>query len=139
MLTACRSGEVRLSTWDEIDLNAATWTIPAERMKNGLHHKVPLTGDALDVLYKAKDLDVGTGVVFPSVHGKAMADNTISKLLRDNGIGTTVHGVRSSFRDWAAECTSVPREIAEHALAHVEGSESELAYRRTDYFDKRRA
>ena len=137
-LTACRSGEARLATWDEIDLDAATWTIPAERMKNGLQHRVPLSRGALDVLRKAKELEDGTGLVFPSVRGKPMTDATISKLLRCNNIGTTPHGLRSAFRDWAAECSDVPREIAEHALAHVEGSASELAYRRTDYFDRRR-
>ena len=137
-LTACRSGEARLATWDELDLDAATWTIPASKMKNGLEHRVPLSNAALDVLRKAKELGDGTGLVFPSVRGKLMSDSTVSKLLRDHSMQTTPHGLRSAFRDWAAECSNEPREIAEYALAHVEGSAAELAYRRTDYFDRRR-
>ena len=107
-------------------------------MKNGLEHKVPLSEAALDVLDRAQEYSDGSGLVFPSERGKPMSDNTISKLLRDNQIATTPHGLRSSFRDWAAECTDVPREIAEFALAHVVGEANELAYRRTDYFERRR-
>ena len=119
-------------------MDTTTWTVPAERMKNGLQHRVPLSGAALEVLSKARDLGNDTGLIFPSVRGKAMSDNAISKLLRENGIQTTPHGLRSAFRDWAAELSDVPREIAEFALAHIEGSSAELSYRRTDYFDKRR-
>ncbi len=136
--TACRSGEARLATWDEFDLNAATWTIPASKMKNGLEHRVPLSCAALDVLHQARELSDGAGLVFPSARGKLMSDSTVSKLLRENDIQSTPHGLRSAFRDWAAECSDQPREIAEYALAHVEGSAAELAYRRTDYFDRRR-
>ena len=93
---------------------------------------------ALDVLTRARHLSAGDGLVFPSERGKTMSDSTLSKLLRKNGIATTPHGLRSSFRDWAAERSDVPREIAEFALGHVEGSAAELAYRRTDYFDRRR-
>ena len=103
-----------------------------------MEHRIPLSGVAVDVLTRARQLDAGSGLVFPGERGKVMSDNTISKLLRQNGIATTPHGLRSSFRDWAAECSDVPREIAELALAHVEGSGAELAYRRTDYFDRRR-
>lgn len=138
-LTATRSGEARLALWDEFDLGALTWTIPALRMKNGLEHRVPLTPAVVDVLSKAQELRGESGLVFPSVQGKPMSDSTLSKLLRENNIPTTPHGVRSAFRDWAAECSEVPREIAEFALAHVEGSAAELAYRRTDYFERRRA
>ncbi len=137
-LTAARSGEARLATWDEIDLNSATWTIPAARMKNGLEHRVPLSGAARDVLCKAQEWSNIDRLIFPSPRGKAMTDSTLSKLLRENDIGCVPHGLRSSFRDWAAECSDVPREIAEHALAHTVGSASELAYRRTDYFERRR-
>ena len=137
-LTACRSGEARQATWNEMDLDAATWTIPAARMKNGREHRVPLSGPVLAILDGARELTGGTGLVFPSLRGREMTDNTISKLLRDNRIETTPHGLRSAFRDWSAEKTDFPREICEHALAHVEGSASELAYRRTDYFEKRR-
>ena len=138
ILTATRSGETRLATWDEIDLDCATWSIPAARMKADRDHRVPLSHQAVDVLRQARDWGDGTGLIFPSVRGKPLTDSTISKLLRENNVGCVPHGMRSSFRDWAAECSDVPREIAEHALAHVEGSASELAYRRTDYFERRR-
>ena len=137
-LTAARSGEARLATWSEINEKTSTWVIPKVRMKQGFEHRVPLSLAALAVLEQARELSDGTGFVFPSPTGKALTDSTMSKLLRDNNIGCVPHGMRSSFRDWAAECSDVPREIAEHALAHVEGSASELAYRRTDYFEKRR-
>ena len=138
VLTATRSGETRSADWQEFDLDNATWTIPAERTKNGLEHRIPLSDAALDVLTRARHLSAGDGLVFPSERGKTMSDSTLSKLLRKNGIATTPHGLRSSFRDWAAERSDVPREIAEFALGHVEGSAAELAYRRTDYFDRRR-
>ena len=134
--TACRSGEARLATWNEIE--GDTWSIPAARMKNGLEHRIPISRQALEVLNKARELGDGTGLVFPSKRGKPMTDATISKLLRENNVQTTPHGLRTAFRTWAAECSDVPREIAEHALAHVEGSASELAYRRTDYFERRK-
>lgn len=136
--TAARSGEARLATWREMNLEARMWTVPAARMKNGLEHRVPLSQAALEVLERARQFNDASGLVFPSERGKPMSDSTISKLLRDNKVGTTPHGLRSSFRDWAAECTDVPREIAEFALAHVVGDEAELAYRRTDYFERRR-
>ena len=136
--TAARSGEARLATWSEVNLETRTWTIPESRMKNGLEHRVPLSQAALEVLARAQEFSDGSGLVFPSERGKPMSDSTISKLLRDNQVGTTPHGLRSSFRDWAAECTDVPREISEFALAHVVGDEAELAYRRTDYFERRR-
>ena len=136
--TATRSGEARLATWNEIDLDAATWTIPAARMKNGFVHRVPLSTAALDVLRRARELADSSGLLFPSQRSKVMTDSAISKLLRENNVGCVPHGLRSSFRDWAAEKSDVPREIAEHALAHIEGSAAELAYRRTDYFERRR-
>ena len=135
-LTATRSSETRLVQWTEID--GDVWTIPANRMKQGREHRIPLSRQAMSVLRQARELSDGTGLVFPSERGKVMSDSTISKLVRENKIGCVPHGMRSSFRDWAAECTDVPREIAEHCLAHVEGSASELAYRRTDYFERRR-
>ena len=134
--TATRSGETRLATWSEVKLECRTWTVPTSRMKNSLGHKVPPSQASLDVLHRAKESSDGSGLIFPSEHGKPMSDSTISKLTRDNQIGTTPHGLRSSFRDWAAECTDVPREIAKFALAHVEGTEAELASRRTDYFER---
>lgn len=137
-LTATRSGEARLADWNEFDLGSSTWTIPASRMKNGLEHRVPLSDAAMDVLRRVRALSDGSGLVFPSQRGKPMSDSTLSKLLRENSLGTTPHGARTAFRTWAAECSDAPREIAEFALAHVEGSVAELAYRRTDYFERRR-
>ena len=136
-LTACRSNEARLADWGEIDLATAIWTIPPARTKAGREHRIPLSNAALRVLRQARDLSDGTGLVFPSQRGRPLTDSTISKLARENGIGCVPHGMRSSFRDWAAECSDVPREVAEHALGHIEGSASELAYRRTDFLERR--
>lgn len=134
VLTAARSGEARAATWDEID--GTVWTIPAERMKSGREHRVPLSDAALAVLDRARELSEGDGLVFPSVTGKMLSDSTVSKLLRENGIEAVPHGFRSSFRDWCAE-TGKPREIAEAALAHVvQGVEG--AYFRSDLFEARR-
>ena len=136
-LTATRSGEARLATWSEFDLETQVWTIPASRMKRQREHRVPLSNQAMEVLRRARSLNDVDGLVFPSVTGRALTDSTISKLLRWNNIGCVPHGMRSSFRVWAAECSNAPREIAEMCLAHVEGSAVELAYRRTDYFQAR--
>ena len=134
-LTACRSGEARGCVWDEIDMAAATWTIPAERMKTKVEHRVPLSDAAVTVLREAAD-DTDGPLVFPGARGKVQADSSLSKLLRDLGIDGTVHGLRSSFRDWAAE-TGKPREVAESALAHtVKGVEA--AYFRSDLYELRR-
>ena len=138
-LTAARSGEGRLAKWPELDLETQVWTIPASRMKRQREHRVPLSNQAMEVLRRARRLNDVDGLVFPSITGKALTDSTISKLLRENNIGCVPHGMRSSFRVWAAERTDAPREIAEMCLAHVEGSAVELAYRRTDYFMARRA
>ena len=137
VLTAGRSGEVRAATWDEIDLDAATWTIPAARMKSSREHRVPLSGAALAVLDAAKELSDGTGLIFRSANGKALTDSTISKLIRENGVKAVPHGFRSSFRDWCAEA-NVDRQTAESALAHVVGDATESAYLRSDLFDLRR-
>ena len=137
VLAAARSGEVRGADWSEVDWEKRTWTVPASRTKNKRPHRVPLSGAAMAVLETARGLN-GEGLVFPSDKGKVLSDSTLSKLVRENGIGAVPHGFRASFRTWAAECSDVPREIAESALGHVEGSAAELAYRRTDYFEKRR-
>ena len=137
VLAAARSGEVRGADWGEIDLEARTWTIPAARMKGERVHRVPLSSAAMAVLEAAHNLK-GEGLIFPSDKGKVLSDSTLSKLVRENGIKAVPHGFRASFRTWAAECSDVPREIAEMALGHVEGSAAELAYRRTDYFERRR-
>ena len=138
VLTACRSSEVRLATWDEMDLDSETWKVPAGRMKAKRDHRVPLSARALQVLNEARELSGGSGLVFPSAHGRALSDNTISKLLRDLGIEAVPHGFRSSFRDWAAECSDATREVCELALAHVNSDRVEAAYRRTDLFERRR-
>ena len=137
-LTATRSGEVRQATWSEIDHGKRVWEIPAARTKTGKVHRVPLSNQAMDLLEQARESTGGVGLIFPSQRGKPLTDSTISKLVRENGIGCVPHGMRSSFRDWGAECSDAPREIAEFALGHVEGSAAELAYRRTDYFERRR-
>ncbi|MDE0419927.1 MAG: site-specific integrase [Gammaproteobacteria bacterium] len=139
VLTAARSGEVRHARWEEIDRDGAVWTIPAERMKNGREHRVPLSDRALEVLDNATELAAADGWVFPPASGRAMHQKHLSELLRALGVDAVPHGFRSSFRDWAAECSDAPREVCELALAHVNGDRVEAAYRRSDLFDRRRA
>ena len=138
VLTAARSGEVRGMQWCEVDIEAATWTVPGDRMKANRPHVAPLSGRALNVLRDARELCDGSGLVFPSMRGKIMSDMTISKLVKERGIEAVPHGFRSSFRQWAAECTNVPREICEEALAHVNPNKVEAAYQRSDLLEKRR-
>ena len=138
VLTACRSGEVRGARWEEMDLEAREWRIPPERMKTNRGHRVPLSTGALAVLREARSVADGSDLVFPSVRGRALSDATISKMIRDLGIGAVPHGFRSSFRDWAAECSDAPREVCELALAHVNSDRVEAAYRRSDLFERRR-
>ena len=138
VLTACRSGEVRLARWDEVDLESAAWTVPAARMKAKREHRVPLSPAALAVLREAAALSDGSGLVFPSPTGRPLSDNTLSKMLRDLEIDAVPHGFRSSFRDWCAEATNVAPAIAEAALAHVVRNRVEAAYNRTDLFERRR-
>ena len=139
VLTASRPSEARCARWGEIDTEAGSWTVPAERMKAGRQHRVPLSGRALTILAEARELSEGTGFVFPGAKGGTMSDASFGRLLRAAGIDAVPHGFRSSFRDWAAERTNAPREVAEAALAHVPESQVEAAYRRTDFFEKRRA
>ena len=139
VLTACRSGEVRGAQWEEMDLEGREWRIPAERMKTHREHRVPLSRGALAVLREAQALADSSGLVFPSPRGRVLSEATISRLVRDLGIGAVPHGFRSSFRDWAAECSDAPREVCELALAHVNTNRIEAAYRRTDLFERRRA
>ena len=136
VLTATRSGEARLATWDEIDFEKKIWTIPPERMKMAREHRIPLSKHALKVLAKAQKLADGSGLIFPSITGKPLSDNTLSKLLRDLKIPAVPHGFRSSFRNHAGE-RSVPREVAEACLAHVVGG-VEGSYFRSDLFQLRR-
>ena len=137
-LTACRSGEVRRAVWDEIDFKAAVWTVPAERMKAKREHRVPLSSYALKVLNEAQKLSDVSELIFSSPTERVLSDNTLSKLCRDHNIGCVPHGMRSSFRDWAAECSDTPREVCELALAHVNSDRVEAAYRRSDLFERRR-
>ncbi|MEX2741107.1 tyrosine-type recombinase/integrase [Rhizobium mongolense] len=139
VLTACRSGEIRGARWDEFDIAAKIWTIPAERMKMKRLHRVPLCRRALVIIEEAKELDDGSGLVFPGTkEGKQLSDMTLSKLVKELGYAVDVHGFRTSFRTWAQERTNFPREIAEAALAHVAGDAVERAYARSDVFQKRR-
>ena len=138
VLTAARSGEVRLAHWDEIDLEAREWTVPAERTKAHRPHRVPLSGRAVEILSEARTLGGGSGLVFPSPEGRASAHSRLSTLLRDLGIAAVPHGFRSSFRDWCGECSNAPREVAEAALAHAVRNKVEAAYARSDLFERRR-
>lgn len=144
ILTATRSGEVRGARWSELDLDAATWTIPAERTKTGKRtgkpHIVPLSPAAVDVFERAKALRIeASDLVFHgSKRGKPLSDMTLLKVLRDLKEPFTVHGFRSAFRDWVAEQTNFPGEVAEAALAHAIPNRVEAAYKRTDFLDKRR-
>ena len=149
ILTAARSGEVRGAVWTEIDLDAALWTIPAERMKMEKEHRVPLSTAALALL---KDMPRMGQLVFPGTKKDAvLSDMSLTAVLRrmneggesklwvdEKGFGITVHGFRSTFRDWAAEISAYLPEVAEMALAHAVGDKVEAAYRRGDLFPKRR-
>ena len=139
MLTAARSGEVRLATWDEIDAAGAVWTISAARMKAKREHRVPLCGRPLEILDAARTLGDGPRrLVFPMRSGRPIATSTLPKVLQYHGLGAVPHGFRSSFRDWAAEETDHPREVIEAALAHVVQNKVEAAYARSDLFERRR-
>jgi integrase len=141
ILTATRSGEVRGCSWSEIDLDRRLWTIAAERMKAGKVHVVPLNDAALATLERAKLYRApASDLVFPGQNiRRSLSDMTLLKILRDMDLGLTVHGFRSSFRDWAAEETNYPGEIAEAALAHAITNKVEAAYRRTDFLEKRKS
>jgi integrase len=137
ILTAARSGEVRGATWAEIALDAKVWTVPASRMKAGKEHRVPLADPALKLL-KALPRTEGTDLVFPAPRGGQLSDMTLTAVLRRMQVPAVPHGFRSTFRDWTAEQTNYPRDVAEMALAHAIGDKVEAAYRRGDLFDKRR-
>lgn len=143
VLTAGRSAEVRGARWEEIDLDAAEWNIPAERMKAGRPHRIPLSAAAVNVLRQAKEAARGaanarSGLVFP-VRGRAVDEKAMPRMMKDLGIAAVPHGFRSSFRDWCSEVAQAPRELAESALAHVVSNRIEAAYARSDLFDLRRA
>jgi integrase len=141
ILTAARTGETFLSTWDEIDLAGRMWTVPAGRMKSGKEHRVPLSDAALACLKAMRVLASPVQpLVFPGLRaGRPLGHMAMLKVLAGMGRSDlTVHGFRSSFRDWAAETTHFPNEMVEMALAHAVGNKVEGAYRRGDMFDKRR-
>jgi len=136
-----RSGEMRGVQWDEINLETRLWTIPGERMKARKTHVVPLSAQAAAILERMQELRRGADqtLVFEGVKlGRPMSDMTLTMLLRRMKVNATAHGFRSSFRDWAAEATNFPREVAEAALAHAVESRVEAAYRRSDLLEKRR-
>jgi len=139
-LTAARSGEALGALWAEIDLDAAVWTIPAERMKAGREHRVPLSTRAIEILREVGAAR-NSGYVFPGqLAGKSLSSMSLDMLLRRMKItDATTHGFRSSFRDWAGDETNFPHEIAEAALAHIVGDKAERSYRRGDALEKRRA
>jgi integrase len=137
---AVRSNETRFAVWTEFDLDKAIWTIPGERMKARETHIVPLSAPAVALLRKRWEQRTSdTGLVFSNDGEKPISDVTMTKVLRDDGItGVTVHGFRSAFTDWSAERTRFPKEVADKALAHKLPNKVEAAYRRTDFFEKRR-
>ncbi|HSW07389.1 tyrosine-type recombinase/integrase [Aquabacterium sp.] len=150
ILTVARSGEARGAGWSEIDMEGKVWTIPASRMKAGVEHRVPLSSQAIKLL-KALPRVAESQLVFPAPRGAILSDMTLTAVIRRfneadkdkwvdprNGRGVVPHGFRSTFRDWAAERTNFPREVAEMALAHTIDNKVEAAYRRGDLFEKRR-
>ena len=137
VLTAARSGEVRGAVWSEIDLKTATWTIPAERMKAAREHRVPVSGRAVEVLAEARRYSDGSPLVFPRQTGGKIPSWRLTKLPINLDIDGTLHGMRSSFRDWCGE-TGVAREVAEACLAHRIGNAAEQAYARSDLLKRRR-
>jgi len=137
ILTASRSGEVLGATWKEIDLDKKVWVIPAARMKAGREHRVPLSARAMEIA--EAQFDDGKGYVFAGPKpGKPLSSMAMAMLLRRMKSDITVHGFRSSFRDWASETTGFSHEVCEMALAHTIANKAEAAYRRGDLFDKRR-
>jgi integrase len=146
ILTATRSNEVRFAVWAEFDLDGALWSIPAVRMKTREAHAVPLSEPAVALMRRLRaerlalngEID-DQSLVFTYTGKSAISDMTILKVLRDMQLAdVTVHGFRSTFTDWTAECTEFPKEVADKALAHRVPNAVEAAYRRTDFFDKRR-
>ena len=140
ILTAARAGEVLGATWAEIDLERGLWTVPANRMKAGDEHRVPLSPRALAIVAALHEMRI-SDYVFPGQReGRPLSSAAFEMLLRRmKADAFTTHGFRSAFRDWAGDATSVPREVAEAALAHRVGNATELAYRRTDALEKRRS
>ena len=142
VLTAARSGEVRKSTWSQIDLESSTWNVPAERMKARRDHRVPLCRRCLEILAEARDLSPrGSALIFPATTGESLSDMTFSALLRRLGIPAVPHGFRSSFKNWSLEASLIDDRwfLSELALAHDIGKETEKAYATTDLLQARRS
>jgi integrase len=144
ILTAARSGEARAMTWAEVDLQTRVWTVPATRMKAGVAHRVPLSEHTSKILGAQRTRHLGTDLVFPSARGQVLSDMALTEFLRGHGAHSgepgrtaTVHGFRSSFRDWASE-NGYSRDLAERALAHTVKNQVEAAYHRTDLLEQRR-
>jgi integrase len=137
ILCAARSGEVRGAKWSELDLEEGTWTIPAERMKGGKLHRVPLSKSAIRILTDLPRFEE-VDLVFPAPRGGQMSDMSMTAVMRRMEVPAVPHGFRSTFRDWARERTNFPRDLAEQALAHALDNKVEAAYRRGDALDKRR-
>ena len=144
ILTAARSGEARAMKWNEVDLDLKVWTVPAERMKAKVAHRVPLSARAVELLKSQSDRHLKTDLVFPAPRGGILSDMVLTGFLRDQkatsneaGRVATAHGFRSSFRDWASE-NGYARDLAERALAHTIANQSEAAYHRTDLIEQRR-
>jgi integrase len=139
ILTAARSGEVLEATWAEMDLENALWTVPAGRMKAGREHRVPLSARALSIVKALHEVRISEYVFPGHARGKPLSNMAFAMLMkRMKAEAFTPHGFRSAFRDWAGDCTSFPRDLAEQALAHHVGDATERAYRRADALDKRR-
>ncbi len=139
VLTAARTSEVLGARWDEISVADRIWTVPAVRMKAKREHRVPLSERTLAILARGRELAAGSPLVFPGRSGeKPLSNMVFLMLLRRMELQITAHGFRSSFRDWAGECTSLPREVAELALAHAVESRVEAAYARSDLLERRR-
>ena len=145
ILTAARSGEARAMAWDEVDLEAKVWTVPATRMKAKVIHRVPLSERAVEILTEQRQKHPETDLVFPAPRGGILSDMVLTAFLRDQkaqsgekGRVATAHGFRSSFRDWASE-RGYARDLAERALAHTIQNQAEAAYHRTDLLEQRRA
>jgi integrase len=140
ILTAARAGEVTGARWSEIDMEAKVWTVPSDRIKAGKTHRVPLSREAMETLARVHTTVTDT-LVFPGwVTGKPLSHSAMLKVLQAaEGGDATVHGMRSTFRDWASERTPYPRDVAEMALAHAIGDKVEAAYRRGELMEKRRA
>ena len=136
ILTAARTGEAIGATWAEVDLDKGMWTVPAARMKAGKEHRVPLSLRAIEIVQAT--LALGSDFLFPAAGGGKLSNMAMNMLLRRMNVDATVHGFRSGFRDWAAECTGYAHEVAEMALAHAISNQVERAYRRGDLIEKRR-